>query len=195
MGGLPHVRGGVSIRRACSTVRESSSPRAWGCFSVIMPVGGPSGVFPTCVGVFLYPFTIGFPSSCLPHVRGGVSTFMKPAFEVNGSSPRAWGCFRNRQEKGFERRVFPTCVGVFPKSTRKRFRKTCLPHVRGGVSISTFDDSSVTASSPRAWGCFLKMVILFNFQSVFPTCVGVFLDSRVSKPRPISLPHVRGGVS
>ena len=50
---LPHVRGGVSIRRPCFVSGEGSSPRAWGCFFLIMKLGNKLGVFPTCVGVFL----------------------------------------------------------------------------------------------------------------------------------------------
>ena len=50
------------------------------------------------------------------------------------SSPRQWGCFHYR-EHGWEKgRVFPTPVGVFPKSVSMKPAMVGLPHARGGVS-------------------------------------------------------------
>ena len=50
---LPHVRGGVSLISARFGPAASSSPRAWGCFSLPQPPLLAPFVFPTCVGVFL----------------------------------------------------------------------------------------------------------------------------------------------
>ena len=70
-----------------------------------------------------------------------------------------------------------------------------LPHVRGGVSRPPLFSLSAAPSSPRAWGCFLPPPAGMPSVGVFPTCVGVFLNT----PRTLShvprLPHVRGGVS
>ena len=73
--------------------RLGSSPRTWGCFLLIWLTFFIFFVFPTHVGVFLYPVILCKPFSCLPHARGGVSfgaSFFGGLFQ---SSPRTWGCF------------------------------------------------------------------------------------------------------
>ena len=91
--------------------------------------------------------------------------------------------------------VFPTCVGVFPPPPASTSRQTSLPHVRGGVSTKTRWSLSRAMSSPRAWGCFLRILLQVQSWSVFPTCVGVFLEAFSFFPASGRLPHVRGGVS
>ena len=151
---LPHVRGGVSIRRPCFVSGEGSSPRAWGCFFLIMKLGNKLGVFPTCVGVFLWAYRDSVYSDSLPHVRGGVSITAAVGTRPHTSSPRAWGCFYVRACILIEAKVFPTCVGVFLSEGGPGFSRRRLPHVRGGVSEKVFRVVFRTASSPRAWGCF-----------------------------------------
>ena len=111
---LPHVRGGVSSATYLSIAATKSSPRAWGCFLVSSIEHLFAGVFPTCVGVFLF-VTIGF-------------------FSMLGSSPRAWGCFLLQETFTLLNAVFPTCVGVFLIFFHDGAAQWCLPHVRGGVS-------------------------------------------------------------
>ena len=53
----------------------------------------------------------------------------------------------------------------------------------------------VAWSSPRPWGCFPKMSPQLRAHLVFPTPVGVFPMNGSSRPRKVSLPHARGGVS
>ena len=111
------------------------------------------------------------------------------------SSPRAWGCFSERKGVLQGKKVFPTCVGVFPPQRCTSSRMLGLPHVRGGVSPSLPSPEVLCESSPRAWGCFLCIVYHDDMLLVFPTCVGVFPPSRLCFTSTISLPHVRGGVS
>ena len=113
---LPHARGGVSGFDTPSKSRISSSPRPWGCFPSyrLMPLD--CRVFPTPVGVFLgrrqgYIFNL-----CLPHARGGVSKMVNGFVAVGKSSPRPWGCFSGDLALLAHEAVFPTPVGVFPKS-------------------------------------------------------------------------------
>ena len=73
------------------------------------------GVFPTCVGVFLDLLERLMTQLRLPHVRGGVSTYIGHLFTMT--------------------EVFPTCVGVFLTYSALKIRAHGLPHVRGGVSI------------------------------------------------------------
>ena len=71
----------------------------------------------------------------------------------------------------------------------------CLPHARGGVSILILYCKGSSGSSPRAWGCFFDLYKSATSYVVFPTRVGVFLQSRLTFPINMSLPHARGGVS
>ena len=172
---LPHVRGGVSIHAGITESVVVSSPRAWGCFSLDVEDEYWTGVFPTCVGVFLPPQNNNGLRSGLPHVRGGVSSSPQPPPRSSPSSPRAWGCFQGTLTAGSVQRVFPTCVGVFLSSPCALAMSTGLPHVRGGVSTLSLKIQNRIESSPRAWGCF--------YQRLHPH------DTRRG------LPHVRGGVS
>ena len=93
------------------------------------------------------------------------------------------------------RRVFPTCVGVFPLYFTPLYFLQSLPHVRGGVSIKVGGTSLGKRSSPRAWGCFYGKAVAWMLADVFPTCVGVFLSPHAIRRPRHGLPHVRGGVS
>src|SRR5690554_1953502 len=50
-------------------------------------------------------------------------------------------------------------------------------------------------SSPRQWGCFYCTFVSFLILFVFPTPVGVFLNSRNRRKVIGRLPHASGGVS
>ena len=192
---LPHVRGGVSRPWRPSASAGRSSPRAWGCFLLLIFGYKKSHVFPTCVGVFLTRFQKIRKALSLPHVRGGVSIRGELEDYFEGSSPRAWGCFfiSGRTKPGGP--VFPTCVGVFLHHNNPALKKTRLPHVRGGVSLRSSLLSRSGWSSPRAWGCFDRGRLLHQKVAVFPTCVGVFLYGTRRRTTTPGLPHVRGGVS
>ena len=73
----------------------------------------------------------------LPHVRGGVSSWLWNFLMKASSSPRAWGCFQLFSTLDNFFRVFPTCVGVFLLHGMPSVRSGRLPHVRGGVSVSS----------------------------------------------------------
>ena len=165
----PHVRGGVSMTTSSNlifnavlptcvgvfltytddiTVRKQFSPRAWGCFRLHKDDRGVEKVLPTCVGVFLTLFRLYLNDYSSPHVRGGVSRPRCSADIRNSFSPRAWGCFVEKTGKITIEYVLPTCVGVFPYTS-----KVCSsPHVRGGVSSRSI-----------------------LYLHVLPTYVGVFL--------------------
>ena len=117
---LPHVRGGVSPVQAPMCHQRVSSPRAWGCFRFSDASALLSAVFPTCVGVFLEIVVDAVVKFSLPHVRGGVSFLRSLTRFVQPSSPRAWGCFPALLVVDEVGRVFPTCVGVFPRASRRR---------------------------------------------------------------------------
>ena len=133
-GGLPHARGGVSrhARHGHSVMR----------------------VFPTHVGVFLRKLVGELSAKRLPHARGGVSQAEGDEQYNPRSSPRTWGCFSVSVCFFLSESVFPTHVGVFPRSPCGQRKCSCLPHARGGVSNTPTMSSCGLPSSPRTWGCF-----------------------------------------
>ncbi len=193
--GLLHVRGGVSRTLRCSAVRAGSSPRAWRCFPTAPAAWACGGVFSTCVEVFPSLSALNIATNSLLHVRGGVSRDVISPWLLHWSSPRAWRCFPMRfsLQRGFA--VFSTCVEVFLARAIGRRRKSCLLHVRGGVSILRRLVRYAIRSSPRAWRCFYRMTGSPADCRVFSTCVEVFPLREWAQQHGIGLLHVRGGVS
>ena len=132
--GLPHARGGVSGRLDADIPVRLSSPRTWGCFRTGALSTGGGKVFPTHVGVFprIQPTAQARPR--LPHARGGVSATSATTQAHVLSSPRTWGCFSCPCAEPDTLAVFPTHVGVFLRAAWWSWRRSCLPHARGGVS-------------------------------------------------------------
>ena len=171
---LPHARGGVSVVYVRPFTAETSSPRTWGCFSSCQRATLIRRVFPTHVGVFLVDHFDSLTSRSLPHARGGVSGIRVTGSGLAESSPRTWGCFSPRPVCLPVCHVFPTHVGVFPKSDFFAAGSCSLPHARGGVSRQRLHKSDQNPSSPRTWGCFPKPAARTKARLVFPTHVGVF---------------------
>ena len=154
-------------------------------------------------------------SVCLPHARGGVSTYNNGIHTGTESSPRTWGCFptgtrgticglvfpthvgvfHQRLQPDGGATVFPTHVGVFPEARAERTLDAGLPHARGGVSTFLSFLLACMPSSPRTWGCFPDGERFGGYFIVFPTHVGVFPPAGATSGTPMRLPHARGGVS
>ena len=152
--GLPHARGGVSRFGCIRRFPSESSPRTWGCFSLLHSVHPCSKVFPTHVGVFQIFCCARFLPRSLPHARGGVSHVRQLHRHILASSPRTWGCFCPDLASIIPGRVFPTHVGVFPSTAALLTSIRSLPHARGGVSTNRTRHRRTYPSSPRTWGCF-----------------------------------------
>ena len=86
-------------------------------------------------------------------------------------------------------------MGVFLDLSAAIANSSSLPHARGGVSYTSVSAHSQELSSPRPWGCFCVRRSSANNRFVFPTPVGVFLDSSITLLSNTRLPHARGGVS
>ena len=110
---LPHACGGVSIITLFCFFAIQSSPRMWGCFLPLANGSPIKTVFPTHVGVFLFPHSSFLMRKGLPHACGGVSGWPDETFSSRWSSPRMWGCFSKFNKPYFIGIVFPTHVGVF----------------------------------------------------------------------------------
>ena len=172
--GLPHASGGVSCPRWPWPGLTGSSPREWGCFCTCSRRTWIPSVFPTRVGVFPKKGTSFSITPSLPHASGGVSVPDHVWCVGCRSSPREWGCFSAPRFHPPPRQVFPTRVGVFPWSEKRKFRKDSLPHASGGVSPPGSRGVTDALSSPREWGCFRALRPASRHSLVFPTRVGVF---------------------
>ena len=192
---LPHARGGVSSLPLVKVPVGESSPRPWGCFRRACSARATRKVFPTPVGVFLFPPSTFRAIGCLPHARGGVSHAIQTLPIAARSSPRPWGCFYASRLLYGVAGVVPTPVGVFLIHVQPAPLRIRLPHARGGVSGITLETHTDGGSSPRPWGCFYHIQILHDHERVFPTPVGVFRLLSVLTARTRCLPHARGGVS
>ena len=152
-----------------------SSPRPWGCFRAYLYQSATIRLFPTPVGVFPLPSSIHLFPFPLPHARGGVSSRSFTQSAMARSSPRPWGCFPSEKNHRKQIELFPTHVGVFPRTARSNLQSISLPHARGGVSAANSFSSAIKPSSPRPGGCFLHFEPRQPNAGVFPTPVGVFL--------------------
>ena len=110
-------------------------------------------------------------------------------------SPRKWGYFRHHTLLCWFRPVFPTQVGVFPKSARVLFRFRCFPHASGGISGCSLLVWSSLKFSPRKWGYFRMQLVGLVIFEVFPTQVGVFPSTGIPGLDPTCFPHASGGIS
>ena len=152
--GLPHARGGVSLKPFILKSLNMSSPRPWGCFQAPGDMRTGVLVFPTPVGVFPSAAACTATSAGLPHARGGVSEYWIKLAAQKASSPRPWGCFSATPSLQCHQAVFPTPVGVFPRRHCFSRHSPGLPHARGGVSAWQCQRIIPITSSPRPWGCF-----------------------------------------
>ncbi len=91
--------------------------------------------------------------------------------------------------------VFPTQVGVFLHRNAPLSEQIRLPHAGGGVSQIDGLFVGPKPSSPRRWGCFLKLAGPPSTFEVFPTQVGVFPTHGALGKHGYGLPHAGGGVS
>ena len=147
------------------------------------------------MGVFLPRTPAGQPLGCLPHASGGVSFNSGAASPGYWSSPRQWGCFQWYPTPSSPSAVFPTPVGVFLPESPPDEEELGLPHASGGVSTRKSPLRHIALSSPRQWGCFLKISWRRTGWRVFPTPVGVFLVGTSGLLDIVCLPHASGGVS
>ena len=120
-------------------------------------------------GFFCVAYGRDMPS---PHVRGEYIVLATPMFFGYGSSPRAWGIHRGRQQ----------C----------RLSDAVHPHVRGEYDAASVEAGRQDGSSPRAWGILLLAAAWTQAGRFIPTCVGN-TDGCTREVGNIPVhPHVRG---
>ena len=107
--------------------------------------------------------------------------------ELRGSSPHAWGRFRNPSiDLDIEQRFIPTCVGQMGwvhKDTGRR--RGSSPHAWGRWRMYSSAPFSNTGSSPHAWGRFSLSMMIPPSRPVHPHMRGAdgFYQVEFSKAR------------
>ena len=130
---FPHMRGDVpeALDRAHDALKFS--PHAWGCSGAAVPVPVRVRVFPTCVGMFRAGSAGPCGGRSFPHMRGDVPFGHNAVRGLDGFSPHAWGCSELRHVVDGLFTVFPTCVGMFRRSSFRTLPRGSFPHMRGDV--------------------------------------------------------------
>ena len=117
--GFPHAGGDVSVAELSQLFPSRFSPRRWGCFPERQLLDRGARVFPTQVGMFLWPFAHCwasirvFPTQVGMFLRCWHGERWRQQF-----SPRRWGCFFRFLVGQVTASVFPTQVGMFRKARR-----------------------------------------------------------------------------
>ncbi len=127
-----------------------------------------------------------------PHARGDGPTCI-PSCSISANfSPRAWGWSNGWRSRSLPRRLFPTRVGMVPRTHRLREAWPPFPHARGDGPTFSFVQRSVVTFSPRAWGWSEFTDDAGVRHLLFPTRVGMVRTGSSSRRAWRSFPHARG---
>ena len=172
-----------------------------------------SRFIPTCVGNTGLPLIGVAVLSVHPHVRGEYSPLAAKAYNLVGSSPRAWGILwwrlvqswplpvhphvrgeyhdGRREGRGW-RGSSPRAWGIHHRLAPQEIGTTVHPHVRGEYLRQTAIWIEWIGSSPRAWGIHQARRRAYGKGRFIPTCVGNTSCS-LQKTQTVPVhPHVRG---
>ena len=105
-----------------------------------------------------------------------------------------WGCTVVQRTHLFNKRVFPTHVGVYRWLQSGYVVFSRFPHACGGVPFQSIKENKVRKFSPRMWGCTGSAGTRASSDSVFPTHVGVYLKIPPNRSTAKRFPHACGGV-
>ena len=150
---FPHTRGDVPWASDTLQTAATFSPHAWGCSVLPVCRRRTLRVFPTRVGMFRSATPCAPHSQSFPHTRGDVPRSLSPRTRRGPFSPHAWGCSVHAAARSRYTVVFPTRVGMFRATRRRRAARRCFPHTRGDVPRSQWTISFIISFSPHAWGC------------------------------------------
>ena len=154
-----------------------------------------SYVFPAYAGVFPKGGILFRRQRGLPRIRGGVSVWVCPCSLKSTSSPHTRGCFLLSPRDCVPALVFPAYAGVFPAFSPMPGESSCLPRIRGGVSLKSSSSGIAIWSSPHTRGCFYSGGKYDAIKYVFPAYAGVFPPPAAPCVPGTGLPRIRGGVS
>ena len=168
----PHVHGERSSIDAGDPERTGSSPRAWGTRPYRDEKREGQRFIPTCMGNAYSSVFLKDVGPVHPHVHGErVDPTLSKQVEF-GSSPRAWGTQRVRENAHRRRRFIPTCMGNARTPGQACPTMTVHPHVHGERSSAALPSRASAGSSPRAWGTQPGREDRGPAARFIPTCMG-----------------------
>ena len=126
------------------------------------------------------------------HMRGEYEPAFYYPYQLDGSSPHAWGILAIFFRPGIENRFIPTCVGNTRPKRRTRSGGPVHPHVRGEYTRWAAAIMVTGGSSPRAWGILVVARDLGVQRRFIPTCVGNTVTIWHAHTMWAVHPHVRG---
>ena len=127
----PRVRGEHPLDRVDRRRCGGSSPRARGTHVLHRPEGSRRRIIPACAGNTLLRSTLTTTPTDHPRVRGEHAARRAWGGYSPGSSPRARGTRRRRQEPADRGRIIPACAGNTRARTPGRSISADHPRVRG----------------------------------------------------------------
>src|SRR5262245_3844897 len=120
-------------------------------------------------------------------MRGEHMTERGEVLEYYGSSPHAWGTPDHPDLRPRGARFIPTCVGNTGVAGIDAVHVAVHPHMRGEHRLMLPSMTTLSGSSPHAWGTRRRRGTLIIERRFIPTCVG---NTRVSSwPEPQSPVH------
>ncbi len=170
----PHERGAVIGSFFGCLYCVGSSPRAWGSSDPLRFCTARERFIPTSVGQLSIAQASQSSPRFIPTSVGQLRAF-----------GRRVACVR----------FIPTSVGQFLTREWCRCSKSVHPHERGAVKTNTTITSSLSGSSPRAWGSFHSRLLHHESVRFIPTSVGQFLKPMCSADPTAVHPHERGAVN
>ena len=132
------------------------------------------------------------PLGGFPHARGDGPQQYRPFFIPHTFSPRPWGWSVEWQCQGMGNKVFPTPVGMVRAMRPRRSLPRSFPHARGDGPVPGFNSGEWLEFSPRPWGWSVSGNSPLTDQVVFPTPVGMVLESYSTTASNSSFPHAGG---
>ena len=199
-----------------ASLRDGTSPHAWGKPAAVERKGFAGRNIPTCVGKTaelvellhrLLPEGRNIPT-CVgkteffarssqgpsehPHMRGENLSRIESPRHRNGTSPHAWGKLQVDGRVFRHRRNIPTCVGKTAPANASSHGTAEHPHMRGENRSREDSPAFAHGTSPHAWG---KRGIQHRHTPIIrniPTCVGKTLGWWVWHNTDAEHPHMRG---
>ena len=106
--------------------------------------------------------------------------------------PHAWGIRAGLLLSLPARRFIPTCVGNAGARNARQAHRPVHPHVRGEYRNPPLRTTSMSGSSPHAWGILAQRDHDLDAARFIPTCVGNTDKRREEHHAKTVHPHVRG---
>ena len=125
-------------------------------------------------------------------MRGEYEPAFYYPYQLDGSSPHAWGMQGHETPVRPIGRFIPTCVGNTRPPLPQAFCWPVHPHMRGEYyyDFGTVEDGY--GSSPHAWGIHPRRAGTYRWRRFIPTCVGNTPVNKGGTGATTVHPHMRG---